>query len=118
MSKKKYNSLSELGGFVYSTNDEEDFLSHNQDDLAVLKPIEQQLEAHFSTKGRAGKIVTIIKNFVGSEEDLKDLGKMLKTKCGVGGSIKDGEIIIQGNIRDKIIKILQKEGFKVKRVGG
>lgn len=118
MSKKKFNSLSDLGGFVYSTNDDEDFLSHNQDDLADLKPNEQQLEAHFSTKGRAGKIVTIIKGFVGSEEDLKDLGKLVKTKCGVGGSIKEGEIIIQGNIRDKIIKILQAEGYKVKRVGG
>lgn len=118
MSKKKYNSLSDLGGFVYSTNDDEDFSSHNQDDSVVLKPDEQELEAHFSTKGRAGKIVTIIKGFIGSEEELKDLGKMLKTKCGVGGSIKDGEIIIQGNIRDKIIKILQKEGYKVKRVGG
>jgi len=117
MSKKKYNSFSDLGGFVYSTDENADFSNHD-DELKSLKPDEQYLEAHFSTKGRGGKIVTVVKGFEGSEEDLKNLGKLLKTKCGVGGSVKDGEIIIQGNIRDKIIKILQGEGYKVKRVGG
>ncbi len=117
MVKKKYNSLSDLGGFVYSTNDHEDFKSCDEES-EPLQPENQHLEAHFSTKGRGGKIVTVIKGYVGSEENLKALGKLLKTKCGVGGSVKDGEIIIQGNIRDKIIQILQKEGYKVKRVGG
>lgn len=117
MSKKKLNSLSDLGGFVYSTNENADF-SSSDEEIESLKPAQQQLEAHFSTKGRGGKIVTVVKGFVGSEDELRDLGKLLKTKCGVGGSVKDGEIIIQGNIRDKIIKILQGEGYKVKRVGG
>ena len=116
--KKKYTNFSDLGGFVYSTNNEEDFSSFNEEDENHLKPEEQRLEAHFSNKGRGGKIVTVIKGFVGSETDLKDLGKLLKTKCGVGGSVKDGEIIIQGNLRDKIMKILQAKGYHVKRVGG
>ncbi len=117
--KKKLNSLSDLGGFVYSTNDQERFHQYADDfQEEELAPNQQKLEAHFSTKGRGGKVVTVVKGFVGTEEALKDLGKMLKTKCGVGGSVKEGEIIIQGNIRDKVIKILQDAGYKVKRVGG
>ena len=118
MNKKKLNSFSDLGGFVFSTNENEDFSSHNTDETTALEPSEQLLEAHFSNKGRGGKVVTVIKGFEGSDEALKELGKLLKRKCGVGGSTKDGEIIIQGKIRDKIIKILQTEGYKVKRVGG
>ena len=118
MSKKKINSLSDLGGFVYSTNENEDFSSLDDTNEIKLKPEQQRLEAHFSTKGRGGKIVTVIKGFKGSEQDLKGLGKLLKNKCGVGGSVKDGEIIIQGNIRDKVMTILQKECYIVKRVGG
>jgi len=119
MSKKKLNSLADLGGFVYSTNDEEDFSAYQEEhEIIDLKPEEQRLEAHFSNKGRGGKTVTIIKGFEGTEKDLKALGKQLKNKCGVGGSVKDGEIIIQGNIREKIIKILEADGYRVKRVGG
>jgi translation initiation factor 1 len=119
MSKKKISSFEDLGGFVFSTNDNEDFSAYTKDiKEESLKPSEQLLEAHFSTKGRGGKIVTIIKGFIGSEKELKDLGKLLKTKCGVGGAVKNHEIIIQGNIRDKIINILQSEGYRVKRVGG
>lgn len=116
MSKKKYSSFSDLGGFVYSTNEQASFSVENTEE--TLLPSEQQLEAHFSTKGRGGKVVTVVKGFVGTETDLKNLGKFLKNKCGVGGSVKEGEIIIQGNIRDKVIRILEKEGYKVKRVGG
>jgi len=118
MSKKKLNSLENLGGFVFSTNKKEDFSTYDDSEQIALKPEEQQLEAHFSNKGRGGKIVTVIKGFQGTDTELKKLGKLLKTKCGVGGSVKDGEIIIQGNIREKIINILTKEGYKVKRVGG
>jgi translation initiation factor 1 len=69
-------------------------------------------------KHRAGKIAVIIKGFSGNTEDLKALGKLLKTKCSVGGSAKNGEIIIQGDVRDKVMKILQDEGYNYKRVGG
>jgi len=116
MNNKKLKSLEDLGEFVFSTND--DFEYEPEKEKATLSPENQYLEALFSNKGRAGKTVTVIKGFSGSEQDLKSLGKMLKTKCGVGGSVKDNEIIIQGNYRDKIMEILTKEGYHVKRVGG
>jgi len=78
----------------------------------------QFLEAHFSNKGRGGKTVTIIKGFEGSDENLKKLAKLLKSYCGVGGTIKNGDIIIQGNFRDKIMDYLKQQGHQVKRVGG
>lgn len=118
MAKKKINDLSDLGGFVFSTNEEEDFSAFKDENEETLKPEDQYLEAHFSNKGRGGKTVTVITGYQGSTSDLKNLAKLLKTKCSVGGSIKDGEIIIQGNFRDKIIKILTAEGYHVKRVGG
>jgi translation initiation factor 1 len=116
MAKKKLGSLSDLGGFVFSTDDNFDYSSDEK--VETLSNNQQYLEAHFSNKGRGGKTVTVIKGFNGTEDDLKSLGKMLKTKCGVGGSVKDGEIIIQGKFRDKIITILQQENYNVKRVGG
>ena len=116
MGKKKLGSLSDLGGFVFSTND--NFNPSDENETTTLSNENQYLEAHFSNKGRGGKTVTIIKGFEGVEGDLKSLAKKLKTKCGVGGSIKDGEIIIQGNYRDKIIDVLKKENYNVKRVGG
>ena len=116
MSKKKLNSLEDLGGFVFSTNNNFEFQKEESEE--TLAPKKQYLEAHFSNKGRGGKTVTIITGFVGEEDDLKTLGKLLKTKCGVGGSVKDNEIVIQGNYRDKIMEILKKEGYNIKRVGG
>ncbi|MCM8570088.1 translation initiation factor [Gramella jeungdoensis] len=118
MAKKKLG-LEDLGGFVFSTNEDFDDSEYaDEESQEPLPPGEQELEAHFSNKGRGGKTVTIIKGFQGPEEDLIALGKMLKKKCGVGGSTKDGEIIIQGDHRDKIMQLLKKEGYKVKRVGG
>lgn len=118
MAKKKLG-LEDLGGFVFSTNDDFDENAYvdgeSQEELA---PKDQELEAHFSNKGRGGKTVTIIKGFQGPEEELISLGKKLKKKCGVGGSTKDGEIIIQGDDREKVMQILRKEGYNVKRVGG
>lgn len=113
---KKISSLEDLGGFVFSTN--KDFEFDQEENLETPKPSEQRLEAHLDKKNRGGKIATIIKGFQGNEDDLKELAKTLKTLCGVGGSAKDGEIIIQGNFRDKIMEHLQKKGYKVKRVGG
>ncbi|MBI6115180.1 translation initiation factor [Salegentibacter maritimus] len=116
MPKKKLG-LEDLGGFVYSTKD--DFDGNEQNETQeTLAPQDQYLEAHFSNKGRGGKTVTIIKGFEGSNEDLVVLGKKLKKKCGVGGSAKDGEIIIQGDDREKVMEILKKDGYNVKRVGG
>lgn len=114
---KKISSLEDLGGFVFSTNKEFDF-DRNADAEETLAPGEQLLEAHLDKKNRGGKIATVIKGFVGSADDLKALAKELKTLCGVGGSAKDNEIIIQGNFRDKIIDYLKNKGYKVKRVGG
>lgn len=114
---KKLSSLDDLGGFVFSTNENFEF-DTNSDTAETLTPNKQRLEAHLDKKNRGGKIATVIKGFQGNEEDLKTLGKMLKTKCGVGGAVKDNEIIVQGNFRDKIIQILHAEGYSVKRVGG
>lgn len=117
MGKKKLNSLESLGGFVFSTNDNfKTEAAESQEE--TLSASQQYLEAHFSNKGRGGKTVTVIKGFEGSHEDLKSLGKILKTKLGVGGSVKDGEIIIQGDYRNKIIEILKGLSYNVKRVGG
>lgn len=116
MAKKKLG-LDDLGGFVFSTNDD---FEGNEDQKTdeILAPEDQELEAHFSSKGRGGKTVTIIKGFQGTNDDLVVLGKKLKKKCGVGGSAKDGEIIIQGDDREKIMELLRKDGYNVKRVGG
>ena len=116
MAKKKIGNLSDLGGFVFSTNDSFDPSEENDND--TLANNQQQLEAHFSNKGRGGKTVTVVKGFIGNDTDLKALAKLLKSKCGVGGSAKDGEIIIQGNYRDKVMEILKKENYNVKRIGG
>lgn len=114
---KKLSSLDDLGGFVFSTNKDFD-LNANTESEETLPASKQRLEAHLDKKNRGGKVATIIKGFEGNEDDLKSLGKMLKTKCGVGGAVKDNEIIIQGNFRDKVIDILKGEGYNVKRVGG
>lgn len=114
---KKLSSLDDLGGFVFSTNKDFEFES-NDEQQETLANNQQKLEAHLDKKNRGGKVATIIKGFEGNDDDLKALAKQLKTLCGVGGAAKDGEIIIQGNFRDKIMDFLTKEGYKVKRVGG
>ncbi len=114
---KKKLGLEDLGGFVFSTND--DFNTENdRSAVETPPPGDQHLEAHYSSKGRGGKMVTVVKGFEGKDEDLVALGKQLKKKCGVGGSVKDGEIIIQGDVREKVMQLLKDEGYKVKRVGG
>ena len=103
---------------VYSTNPNFSYQEEEEDVQDTLPNNQQKLYVSIDKKQRAGKEVTLIEGFVGLEEDLKELGKVLKTKCGVGGSVKDGEIIIQGNFRDKIIELLKKDGYGVIRKGG
>lgn len=103
---------------VYSTNPDFSFENDGDEEMETLSPGEQLLIVLIDRKQRKGKEVTIVADFVGTEEDLKELGKMLKSKCGVGGAVKDGEIIIQGNKRDKVIELLTSSGYKTKRVGG
>jgi len=112
MAKKEKNRK----GVMYSTNPDFKY-EYENDELETLSNNEQNLKVCID-KHRAGKVVIIIKEFVGTTEDLKSLGKLLKSTCGVGGSVKNGEIIIQGNIRDKVMEILEKEGYNYKRVGG
>ena len=103
-------------GVMYSTNQDFEY-EYENDEMETLPNNEQNLKICID-KHRAGKIAVIIKDFVGTPEDLKTLGKMLKAKCGVGGTAKNGEIIIQGDLRDKVMAILAKEGYNYKRVGG
>lgn len=103
---------------VYSTNPNFEYDLNEDDEQETLPPGEQQLYVSIDRKKRAGKEVTLVEGFIGTEADLKDLAKMLKNKCGVGGSAKDNEIIIQGNHKDKIARLLEEEGFRVKKKGG
>lgn len=116
MAKKKMG-LEDLGGFVFSTNSDFEPESDSAD-VSTPAPGDQRLEAHYSSRGRGGKVVTVVKGFKGSEEDLNALGKDLRKKCGVGGSVKEGEIIIQGDVREKVMQFLKQGGYIVKRVGG
>ena len=115
MSGKKDNSRINI---VYSTNPDFQY-EHDSNIEPESIPINQQnLRVMLDRKQRAGKAVTLITGFIGKNEELEKLGKFLKTKCGVGGSIKNGEILIQGNFCDKIIQLLITDGYKVKRSGG
>lgn len=104
-------------GVVYSTATDYNYTTEEEESVATLSPAEQNLRVWLDRKHRGGKQATLIKGFVGSDDDLKELAKLLKTKCGVGGSAKDGEIIIQGDHRDRIIEILTKEGYRAKKAG-
>ncbi|MDC1107236.1 translation initiation factor [Prolixibacteraceae bacterium] len=105
-------------GVVYSTKDDFSYEYEQEETLETLPPNQQTLRILLDRKARKGKTVTLIEGFIGTEEDLKDLAKVLKSKCGVGGSAKNGEIIIQGEFRDKVMTILAQEGYNTKRVGG
>ncbi len=111
-------SKKERVNVVYSTNPNFNFEFETDQEEATLDNKKQLLYVSLDKKQRAGKEVTLIGGFVGLDEDLKELGKLLKSKCGVGGTAKDGEIFIQGNHRDKVMELLVKEGYQVKRKGG
>ena len=101
-------------GVVFSTRPDFEFDYNEPEEQSTLSPAEQQLRVMLDKKQRAGKSVTLVTGFVGSADDLKELGKKLKQVCGVGGSAKDGEIIIQGDFREKVAAVLTAGGYKVK----
>ncbi len=103
-------------GVVFSTNPDFEYDTGEPQEQQTLPPSRQDLRVWRDTKGRAGKVATVVRGFVGTEEDLQQLGRTLKKGCGVGGSVKDGEIIIQGDCRDRAVEILQREGYRCKRV--
>lgn len=103
-------------GTVYSTNPDFNYDTEDRSDQETLPPAKQRLRVTLDKRNRGGKQVTLIADFVGSDDDLKELCKRLKQKCGVGGSAKDGEIIIQGDFRDKIVELLLSDGYKARKI--
>lgn len=99
---------------VYSTNPDFNYQYEPEEVQTTLPPEKQNLRVTLDSKQRAGKTVTLIQGFVGTEEDLKELAKLLKNKCGVGGSVKDGQIIIQGAFKDKITALLQENHYRAR----
>lgn len=102
-------------GVVYSTNPDFKYEQESVTEEETLAPEKQKLTVSIDRRCRAGKQVTLVSGFVGSDSDLKELGKTLKVKCGVGGTAKDGEITIQGDLRDKVTELLCAMGYRAKR---
>lgn len=107
----KNNDWKDRLNVVYSTNPDYQYENIGEEKAETLPKNLQKLRVSMEKKGRGGKTVTLIRGFIGTEEDLKELGKLLKTKCGVGGSAKDEEIIIQGDFKQRIIDLLKAEGY-------
>ena len=107
----KNNDWKDRLNVVYSTNPDYKYESYEEDEINLLPKNQQKLRVSIEKKGRGGKTATIIKGFTGPEDELKELGKLLKSKCGVGGTAKDNEIIIQGELKQRIIDLLKAEGY-------
>ena len=112
MSKK---NKPDARGFVFSTDPNFSFEENNNESSATLFPKQQKLRIRLDTKHRAGKAVTLITGFIGTDEDLESLGKQLKSYCGSGGAVKEGEIIVQGDHRDKVLQWLLKNGYTLSK---
>jgi translation initiation factor 1 len=116
--KPKDNDWKDRLNVVYSTNPYFNYEVDDDEEQTTLPPSQQRLRVQLDRKNRGGKVVTLITGFAGTEDDLKELGKFLKSKCGVGGSAKDGEIIVQGDFKQKVLELLKKEGYtQTKPVG-
>lgn len=118
MSKKKKKNFKNRSGVVYSTDPDFEYNESGMEEEDTLPPSEQNLIVKIDRKGRGGKTATLIEGFVGAEDDLKALAKQLKNKCGTGGSAKDGIILIQGEVREKVVQELEKAGYRAKKSGG
>lgn len=115
----KSNDWKDRLNVVYSTNPDFSYDKEDDEEQVSQDKNKQNLRVSIDRKNRGGKVATLITGFVGTDNDLKELGKLLKSKCGVGGSSKDGEIIVQGDFKQKIIDLLIKEGYtKTKGTGG
>ena len=114
----KKNDWKDRLNLVYSTNTDFQYEGEEEIDKDTLPAAQQNLRVQLDRKNRGGKVVTLITGFIGSDEDLKELGKMLKMKCGVGGAAKDGEIIVQGDFKQRILELLKKEGYTLCVIGG
>ncbi len=112
----KDNDWKKRLNIVYSTNPDYYFEEEDTEEVETIDKDKQHLKISLDKRNRKGKSVTLITDFIGTNDDLNALGKLLKTKCGVGGSVKDGEIIIQGDHRQKVLLILQKEGYAKSRI--
>lgn len=114
----KNNDWKERLNIVYSTNSNFSYETEDNEEETTLPLTQQRLRVQLDRKNRGGKVVTLITGFVGTDDDLKELGRLLKSKCGVGGSAKDKEIIVQGDFKQKILDLLKREGYsQTKPVG-